>query len=120
MAEYIKVGVFVRHSVLCREETGVNDCVMIDSDLEDLIPGFIEKRHGDIRAILAAAAAKDYEAIRNIGHNLKGIGGGYGFDRVTKLGAAIEQAGKQREGDKACELAQVMETYFKNVEIHYE
>ena len=98
----------------------MNDCVMIDSDLEDLIPGFIEKRHGDIRAILAAAAAKDYEAIRNIGHNLKGIGGGYGFDRVTKLGAAIEQAGKQREGDKACELAQVMETYFKNVEIHYE
>lgn len=101
-------------------EASVNNRVVIDSDLEDLIPGFIEKRQEDIQAINAAAATGDYETIINIGHNLKGIGGGYGFDRITKLGAAIEQAGKQQEGDKACELAQVMKTYLEHVEIYYE
>lgn len=100
--------------------TSVNNHVVIDSDLEDLIPGFIEKRQQDVQLILTAAAAGDFEKIQNIGHNLKGIGGGYGFDRVTKLGAAIEQAARQQEGDKACELAHVMKNYLEHVEIDYE
>lgn len=94
--------------------------VVIDRDLADLIPGFIEKRQQDIAAIMAAAAVGDYETVQSIGHNLKGIGGGYGFDRITKLGAAIEQAGKLREADKVYELAQVLKTYIENVEISYE
>lgn len=94
--------------------------VVIDRDLADLIPGFIEKRQQDIEAIMAAAAVGDYETIQSIGHNLKGIGGGYGFDRITKLGGAIEQAGKLKEVNKVRELAQVMQTYIENVEISYE
>lgn len=105
---------------VAREETNMGNRVVIDSDLEDLIPGFIEKRQQDIATVIAAAAAGDFATIQDIGHNLKGIGGGYGFDRVTKLGAAIEQAGKQKEGDKVRELAQVMKTYIENVEISYE
>ncbi|MBP2635147.1 MAG: putative cytosolic protein [Firmicutes bacterium] len=94
--------------------------VVIDRDLADLIPGFIEKRQQDIAAIMAAAAASDYETIQSIGHNLKGIGGGYGFDRITRLGAAIEQAGKLQEADKVRELVQAMKTYIETVEISYE
>lgn len=94
--------------------------VVIDRDLADLIPGFIEKRQQDIEAIMTATAAGDYETVQSIGHNLKGIGGGYGFDRITKLGAAIEQAGKLMEADKVRELAQVMQAYIENVEISYE
>ena len=94
--------------------------VVIDRDLEDLIPGFLHKRQEDINAIVTAADSKDSETIRVIGHTLKGIGGGYGFDRITELGAAIEQAGKQQEPVRARELAQELKQYLEVVEICYE
>lgn len=94
--------------------------VVVDSDLEELIPGFINKRQEDICAILAAAQTRDYETIRIIGHTLKGIGGGYGFDAITELGAAIEQSGKLKDLAKAQKLAQAMKEYLETVEVHYE
>ena len=94
--------------------------VVVDRDLEDLIPDFLQNRQEDITAIVTAADSKDYEAIRVIGHTLKGIGGGYGFDRITELGAAIEQAGKQQDPTKAYELTQELKQYLEVVEICYE
>lgn len=94
--------------------------VVVERDLEDLIPGFMQKRQDDIKAILTAVHTKDYEAIRVIGHTLKGIGAGYGFDKITELGAVIEQAGKQQDAGKAQELAQELKQYLNVVEICYE
>lgn len=94
--------------------------VIVDRDLEDLIPGFLAKRQQDIATILTAIQANNYETIRIVGHTLKGIGGGYGFDKLTELGAALELAGKQQEAAKALELAQVMEEYLEVVEIKFE
>ncbi|MEI9891716.1 MAG: hypothetical protein WDN45_15675 [Caulobacteraceae bacterium] len=34
----------------------------------------------------------DYEAILVIGHNMRGSGGGFGFQSITDIGAALEQA----------------------------
>lgn len=36
--------------------------VVIDRDLEDLIPGFLQKRQEDINAIVTVANSKDPEA----------------------------------------------------------
>lgn len=94
--------------------------VIIDRDLEDLIPGFLAKRQEDIAAILTAIQANDYETIRIVGHTLKGIGGGYGFDKLTEIGAALELAGKQQKAVKAWELAGAMKDYLEDVEIEYE
>lgn len=98
----------------------MKNIVIVDCDLEDLIPGFINNRLQDVSTILAAAAAEDYETIRIIGHTLKGIGGGYGFDRITELGAAIEQAGKLGDAEQARQLAGQIKAYLDGVEIRYE
>ncbi len=96
------------------------EAVTIDSDLKELIPGFLHKRQEDIQAIRTAADAGDYESIRIIGHTLKGIGGGYGFERVTMLGAAIEQAAKSHDSHKIRELALQLQEYLELIEIRYE
>ncbi|WP_371381135.1 Hpt domain-containing protein [Sporomusa aerivorans] len=96
------------------------ETVVIDSDLRDLIPGFINKRQTDIKSIQTAADNEDYESIRIVGHTLKGIGGGYGFERITMLGAAIEQAAKIKDGNKARELAHRLKEYLELIEIRYE
>jgi len=37
------------------------------------------------------------ESLRTFGHNIKGSGGMYGFDRVTELGAKIETAANENK-----------------------
>ena len=49
--------------------------VRIDRDLEALIPGFMENREKDIAAILTALDGNDFDAIRSLGHGMKGAGG---------------------------------------------
>ena len=39
------------------------------------------------------------EAIRTFGHNIKGSGGMYGFDKVTNIGLQIENAAKENDLD---------------------
>lgn len=68
--------------------------VVVDDDLQDLIPGYLDGRRKDIASILAALERDDLESIRTIGHKMKGSGGGYGFDRITEIGRGIETAAK--------------------------
>ena len=49
----------------------------------------------DLAALAAALQGGDYDAIRVMGHNMKGSGGGYGFDAITKIGASLEAAAKK-------------------------
>ena len=39
------------------------------------------------------------DEIRVMGHNMKGAGAGYGFARITEIGAQLEQAALRQEGD---------------------
>ena len=66
--------------------------VNIDPDLEDLIPGFLSNRAKDVESIVDLLAKGDLEAIRILGHSMKGAGGGYGFDFITEIGDTIERA----------------------------
>jgi len=83
--------------------------VRIDPDLADLIPDFLEGRRQDVAAILKSLEQNDTETIRILGHNMKGCGGGYGFDAITDLGRSLEQAAKTGDVEeikkKAAELS---------------
>ncbi|MCZ6773413.1 MAG: Hpt domain-containing protein [Proteobacteria bacterium] len=66
--------------------------VRIDPDLEDLVPGFLENRRKDVDRLTEFLQVPDFTEIRLIGHSMKGAGGGYGFDEITEIGSAIEEA----------------------------
>ncbi len=57
-----------------------------------LIPSFLSNRRHDIATIRDALARQDYGTIRLLGHRMKGDGGSYGLDRISEIGAALEQA----------------------------
>lgn len=94
--------------------------VHIDRDLEDLIPGFLENRIKDVESLRSAAIANDYNALKHIGHNLKGVGGGYGFARITDLGADIEAAAKVNDIKTINELVDSYADYLGRVEVVYQ
>ena len=71
--------------------------VEISKDLEVLMPRYMERRHKEVEAFRTHLAAGDFEALRIGGHSLKGSGGGYGFPRLTTIGATIETAAKAKD-----------------------
>jgi len=94
--------------------------VNIDIDLEDLIPGFMENRQTDLQKLEQALEDQDYETLRSIGHNLKGVGGGYGFHDMTAMGAAIEEGAKENKLEIIKENVTKLSHYLSNVEIVYQ
>ena len=94
--------------------------VSIDPDLEDLIPGFLENRLKDVDKIKEALTAGDSETLRSIGHSLKGVGGGYGFDRISELGAEIEVFAKAGDFESINSRVDDFADYLEHVEVVYE
>ena len=93
--------------------------VTVDADLADLIPGFLENRARDLRQLSEGLSRGDFETIRIIGHSMKGSGGGYGFDALTELGAAIEAAAKIADTAAVANLIGELDAYLQRVEVTY-
>jgi signal transduction histidine kinase len=64
--------------------------VLVDADMEDIVPGYLQKRRGEVDKYRTALAAGDFDAIRMLGHKMKGTGGGYGFPVLTEIGGKLE------------------------------
>ncbi len=94
--------------------------VLVDSDLEDLIPGFLENRAHDIKSIEDALARKDYETIAQLGHTMKGVGGGYGFDAITDIGGSIEKAAKTENCVQIRQSIDALADYLARIDIVFE
>lgn len=93
--------------------------VRIDRDLEDIVPVFLANREKDLPLIATLLAEEDYDALRVLGHRLKGAGGGYGFPYITQLGAEIENAAKEVDGEKIEQLCRDLEEYLGKVDVVY-
>jgi HPt (histidine-containing phosphotransfer) domain-containing protein len=98
-----------------------NDCkVIVQKDLEDLIPVFMRNRHKELDSLRVALAAADFEQLRQLGHRMKGVGNSYGFAHISTLGKFIEDGA--RSGDRASLQARISEyeEYLSKVQITYE
>jgi hypothetical protein len=95
------------------------ETVYIDKDLEQLIPDYLDNRRNDAVRIREALQNEDFEAIRIIGHNMKGTGGGYGFDALTLKGGEIQAAALRRESIALLRLSDELLDYIGGIEIVY-
>jgi HPt (histidine-containing phosphotransfer) domain-containing protein len=91
--------------------------VRVYPEIAELIPGFLENRRKDIAAMLDAVQRGDFETVRVLGHGMNGSGGGYGFDAITEIGAALEQAAKQRNAAEIRERVNELSRYLDRVEV---
>lgn len=93
--------------------------VEIDSDLQDLIPQFIENRKKDIESLQSLVASNDLTAIAALAHKIKGAAAGYGFADLSGIASEMEKAAKNNQADPLKGLANDMKTHFENIEIHF-
>jgi len=105
------------------EPTGNNpDRILIkpDPDLRDLIPGYLDNRRQDLATIDHALLCADFELIQRLAHSMKGSGGGYGFDGITAIGAAMELCAKGQQAEGIKVQLRSLKQYLENVEIVYD
>jgi len=93
--------------------------IQVDPDLEELIPGFLENRNLDVEKLRSALDENNFANLQSIGHSIKGVGGGYGFDLMSDLGADIESAAKESNADDIREKINQLADYLQRVEIEY-
>lgn len=89
--------------------------VDVPSDLFSLIPGFLENRRKDASRLRDALRAADAETVQDLGHQLKGLGGGYGFAYITTAGAAIETLGREGRLSELAPWLAALEDYLARV-----
>jgi len=91
--------------------------VQVDPQIADLLPDYIENRHRDVAALRAALPAGDFAALERIGHDMRGSGANYGLARISELGAEIEVAAKNGDGECLARVVDQLATYLEQVQI---
>lgn len=96
------------------------EVVHTDGSFEPLMPRFMANRKKEIVTMRQALTAEDFETVRSVAHGMKGVGGSYGFDKVTELAATIEQAAKSGDATSITQQLHTLEGYLSNIQIAYD
>jgi HPt (histidine-containing phosphotransfer) domain-containing protein len=89
--------------------------IPVDADIMDLAEEFLRKRRQAVPRILAIIAANDMGELRRIGHELKGTAGSYGFDELSRAGAALEEAAVTEDAERARDTANRIAAFLQQV-----
>ena len=93
----------------------------VDSDLSDIVPGFLARKRNDARSILSTISSPqiDFEELSRIGHKIKGEGGSFGLDPISVYGAEIEQAARKHDAEAIRRYASELALYLDSIQIEY-
>ena len=94
--------------------------VRVASDLAPLMPRFLANRRSEVSQLEAALAQQDNATLRRIAHGMKGVGGGYGFDEITRLGAEIERCAEAGISESARPFVTALKRYLECVDVVFE
>lgn len=94
--------------------------VKIDSELEEIVFSFIDKRKKEIPTMWESLKKMDFLTLQTLGHRLRGNAGGYGFDHLGLVGAAIEIGAQEKDTAKIELALKELEDYLSRVEVVFE
>jgi signal transduction histidine kinase/HAMP domain-containing protein/DNA-binding response OmpR family regulator len=102
-----------------KQESSRKDTILVRANpkFADLIPEFLQNRRQDVIAMLDALDRGDFEAVESLGHGMKGAGSNYGFQAITDIGAALEQAAESADTDASRKWVGELSRYLDRVEI---
>jgi CheY-like chemotaxis protein len=94
--------------------------IQVAEDMADVVPRYLTKRRAELVLYRDALAKGDMEAIRMMGHRMKGTGAGYGLVMLTHLGGALELAAKRGDASEIRGKLAEFADYLDNVVLNYE
>ena len=101
-------------------ERGGEVTVVVDPEIREIIPIFLDNRRGDVTAVLEALDRSDYESIWILGHSLQGAGGSYGFHAITAVGKSLNEAANEGNAEEIRKLVGELSSYLERVNVVYD
>jgi CheY-like chemotaxis protein len=89
--------------------------IHLDKSILPLVPEYLENRKEDIQRIRLALEKKNFIAIEDLGHKMKGSGKCYGFETISMLGHRIEFFAKEHNSCEIEESIGQMQDYLSNL-----
>lgn len=102
-----------------RNTVATDYTVLVDEDLEDLVPGFLKKKQGELEELGSSLTDKDFERVRQLGHKLKGTFNMYGFEFLSDACAVIETAAVEQDSAAIIDQLDVITNFMENMSIEY-
>ena len=93
--------------------------VEIDSEVQSIVPEFLENRKMDCRLIDSLLSNDSFSEIRTLGHRMKGAGGSYGFDEISVIGEIIEEASLAGDKETIGGAVKRLSSYLERVSVVY-
>ncbi len=87
------------------------DEIRDDPAFVELIADFVNALPARMDQLRIANEASDYETIQTIAHQLKGAGGGYGFDEITTVASVVESLAKSSPQGNRDKLTEQIERF---------
>ncbi len=75
-------------------------------EMTALTTKYLEQCRRDVVTLRQGLAAGQFDAVRGIAHRLRGAGGFYGFDEITRLGLEVETAASAKQTSRIAELVE--------------
>ena len=94
--------------------------IRIDPELQPIVPRYLANRAKDCESIREQAARGEFADAKRLGHNMKGTGGGYGFEEISRLGVGIESAAAAGETASLIALAEELARYLARIKPVFE
>lgn len=91
--------------------------IIVDPDIADLVPTYLEARRHDVKEIERLLPRRDFGAIQTLGHNMKGSGRGYGFAAISELGARLEAGARSQDPEAIAKANVHLARYLDEVEV---
>ena len=105
-----------------KEESSRMDTILVRAEpkFADLIPVFLQNCRKNVIAMLDALDRGDFETVEILGHGMRGAGGSYGFQAITDIGAALEQAAESADTYASRKWVDELSRYLDRVEIIFD
>jgi len=97
-----------------------NIIVHVAPELENVLPGFLQNRHRDVKTLKEAIAKDDYGYISELAQGIKKDAERYGFDTLTVSGQALEDAAKEKDGATIEKEISKLQGYLRRIQVVYD
>lgn len=106
--------------VKCIEDFTKTLGIIVDKDLEDLIPDYLGNREKEVVTLTDLYHKKEFAQIQAIGHKLRGSAGSYGFSELSEIGKELEEKSKVADSTSINHALNQYRLYLKRIRVSFE
>lgn len=93
--------------------------VEVDSEVQSIVPAFLDNRRQDCLTISSLLEGEAFSEISKLGHRMKGSGGSYGFNDISRIGEVIEKAALAADKETISNAILQLSSYLERVTVVY-